>query len=474
MSTFGALNAAYRGLSAAQQAIGLAGQNIDNVGTDGYTRQRIEQTALGPVAQTMGAEAVPQVGEGVSVDGIARLGDALLDASVRSTSSSAGYAAQRSTAYQDIEATLQEPGTSGISAQLQSFWAAWQDVANQPGDPSAAATVIQNGQQLAAKLSSGYSALSSQWSGTLTEAQGMVTQVNTAASQIAALNSSIRSTLAAGGNANELIDQRSKLTESIASLAGGSVRQQADGTVTVFLGGNALVAGSTARAVQLTGSQSLADTASGGPSLVWADRPGVAVGLDGGKIAGDLSVLAPTDASGTGGPIAEAAADYNDIAMSLAQSVNAVHSQGKTASGATGLDFFSLDPALPPTQGLAVIPTDASGMATAAPGSGAADGSNADAIAQLGTQADSPDSQWASFVSGVGAASQAAQQQETTTQTAAASAKSAQTSGASVSLDEENVNLIAGQHAYQAAARVLTAIDQALDTLINHTGTVGL
>jgi flagellar hook-associated protein 1 len=43
-----------------------------------------------------------------------------------------------------------------------------------------------------------------------------------------------------------------------------------------------------------------------------------------------------------------------------------------------------------------------------------------------------------------------------------------------VSLDEESVNLVSAQHAYQAAARVLTAIDQALDTLINRTGTVGL
>ncbi|KHL02398.1 flagellar hook-associated protein FlgK [Sinomonas humi] len=474
MSTFGALNVAYRGLSAAQQAIDLAGQNIDNVGTDGYTRQRIEQSAVGPLAQAMGSAAVQQVGQGVSVDGIARLGDALLDTSVRSTSSSAGYAAQRSTAYQDIEATLQEPGTSGISAQLQSYWSSWQDLANQPGDASAASTVIQNGKQLAAKLSSGYSALSAQWASTQSETQGMVTSLNDAATQVAALNTTIRSTLAAGGNANELIDQRSKLTETIASLAGGTVRQQPDGTVTVFLGGNALVTGGTSRAVQLVGAQSMADTSSPAPSLVWADRPSVPVGPDGGTIAGDLSILAPANGSGTGGPIAEAAAQYNSFATSLAQAVNTVHAQGKTPSGTTGLDFFSLDPSRPAAQGLGVVPTDASGIATGAVNSGAKDGSNADAIAQLSTQTDSPDSQWASFVSILGSASQAAQQQATTTQGAATNAKTAQTSNASVSLDEENVNLLAGQHAYEAAARVLTALDQTLDTLINHMGTVGL
>ncbi|WP_138445237.1 flagellar hook-associated protein FlgK [Sinomonas susongensis] len=474
MSTFGALNAAYRGLSAAQQAIDVAGQNIDNVGTDGYTRQRLEQSAMGPLARTMGSAAVSQVGQGVSVDSIARLGNALLDASVRSTSSSAGYAAQRSTAYQAIETTLQEPGANGISAQLQSFWSSWQDLANQPNDASAAATVVQNGKQLAAELSSGYSALAAQWSSTQSEAQGMVTSLNDAAAQVAKLNTSIRSTLAAGGNANELIDQRSKLTETIASLAGGSVRQQSDGTVAVFLGGNALVTGGTSRAVQLTGPQSLADTSSGAPTLVWADRPSVPVGLDGGTVAGDLSVLAPANASGTGGPIAEAAAQYNEFTVSLAQAVNSVHSQGKTPSGATGLDFFAINPSLPAAQGLSVVPGDASGIASGALSTGTNDGSNADAVAQLSTQAGSPDSKWAAFVSRVGSSSQTAQQQETMTATAATTAKTAQTSGASVSLDEENVNLLAGQHAYQAAARVLTALDQTLDTLINHMGTVGL
>ena len=43
-----------------------------------------------------------------------------------------------------------------------------------------------------------------------------------------------------------------------------------------------------------------------------------------------------------------------------------------------------------------------------------------------------------------------------------------------VSLDEEMTNLISYQRAYQASARMMTTIDSTLDTLINHTGTVGL
>ena len=473
-STFGALGTAYRGLSAAQQAMDLAGQNIDNVGTDGYTRQRIDQSALGPAAPAGLAAPGPQVGQGVSVDRIERIGNALLDASVRSTASAAGYTAQRSAAYQRIEATLQEPGTDGISAQLQSFWAGWQDVANQPGEPAPAAVLLQNANQLASKLSDGYAALRDQWSATRADAQGMVTSLNDAASHIAALNKSIRSALAADGSVNELIDSRNRLTETIASLAGGTVRTEADGTATVYLGGNALVSGDTARSVQLAGAATMTDATPPVPQLVWADRPSVAVGLDGGTIAGTLSVLAPADGRGTGGPIAEAAAQYNALATSLANAVNAVHSAGQSTAGATGLPFFALNPALPAAQGLTVVPTDAGGIASGAAGAGPLDGSTADSIAQLSVQPGSPDSQWSAFVTAVGSSSKAAQEQEGLTETAAANAKQAQASGASVSLDEENANLLAAQHAYQAAARVMSAIDQALDTLINHTGTVGL
>ena len=58
-------------------------------------------------------------------------------------------------------------------------------------------------------------------------------------------------------------------------------------------------------------------------------------------------------------------------------------------------------------------------------------------------------------------------------ETSSAAAVNAQASTSGVDLDEENVNILAAQHAYQAAARVMSAIDQALDTLINRTGIVG-
>ena len=67
----------------------------------------------------------------------------------------------------------------------------------------------------------------------------------------------------------------------------------------------------------------------------------------------------------------------------------------------------------------------------------------------------------------------AAEQRATVLEASRASAENLQLSATSVDLDEESVNMLAYQRAYEGAARVLTALDEMLDTLINRTGVVG-
>ncbi|MDQ0754165.1 flagellar hook-associated protein FlgK [Arthrobacter sp. B3I4] len=468
MSTFGALNTAYRGLTAAQQGMNVAGQNIANAATEGYTRQRVQQSALAAPAQGLYGSGRPEAGQGVSVDAIARLGSSVLDASVRSASAQAAYAGVRSTALQGIEGILQEPGDNGISTALQGFWSAWQGAANQPDEDGPKGLLLNAANSLTDKISSGYQALQGQWSSVRAQAADAVDAVNAAATQVAAYNTTIRSTLNAGGSANELIDARAKLTETLSRLAGATVREQPDGTVDVHIGGNALVMGTSVRELELSGSQT-GDALGSSVQLLWKNPAGVA-SADGGEIAGALSVLAPAS-GGIGGAIAEAAESYNQLASALAGAVNTAHRAGTTGAGATGVDFFTVTGS-PAALGIAG-PSSTADIALKLPGKGALDTSIADQISQLGTGAASPDKVWSGIVTNIGVQSRGAQQREALTGAAQASAVTGRASQASVSLDEENVNLLTNQHAYQAAARVMTAVDEALDVLINRTGLVG-
>ena len=98
---------------------------------------------------------------------------------------------------------------------------------------------------------------------------------------------------------------------------------------------------------------------------------------------------------------------------------------------------------------------------------------SADVIVSYDSVGNAVDKQWSAFVVRVGVASKTEQQQSDLADMATSSATSAQLSGASVDLDEENMTMLSFQHAYQGAARVMTAVDEALDVLINHTGLVG-
>ncbi|KQO64925.1 flagellar hook-associated protein FlgK [Curtobacterium sp. Leaf261] len=473
VSTFGSLATAASGLGAARAGLDVVGQNIANAGTTGYTRQRVTQSSIPPVAQTgwlHGTNAL--VGQGVSVDGIARLGNMTLDAQVRASSAASGYATARSTALSNLETSLNEPGTNGLSARLDTMWSAWTGLQNDPADPASAGVVLSTAAQVATTLQTGSQAIDTQWTSARQSVDASVAELNSSAAQVADLNAQIRTTRAAGGSVNELTDKRDLLAQRISTLSGATVRGNDDGTIDVVVGGNALVSGISARSIAVSGANRLQDAAGSPVALSWVGGSGSAVSLDGGSIAGTLSMIAPANASGTGGALAEASAGYDRVATTLAAQVNALHQTGYTSTGATGVDFFGFTPGVPAAQGLTVLATDASGLATR-DAAGNYSGKVADAIGQLTTSTTGADTAWSNLVTGVGTIAKASANATTLTGLAASSAATQQQSGAGVDLDEENVNLLTYQHAYQGAARVLTAVDEMLDTLINHVGLVG-
>ncbi len=490
MSTFGGLNTAYTGLIAARKGLEVVGQNIANANTQGYTRQRITTSSVDAISRVGLMSAGVQAGQGVNVDGVARLGSAQLDAQVRSAAAVAGYSAVRSNALTAVEGSMNEPGKNGLSAQLDEFWAGWHDVANAPGENAPAGVLLGQAGVVTAQIGQGYQAVANQWSTTRGSVDGMVSEINGAAEQVAALNVQIRNAQTAGGGANELLDKRNSLTTTLAALTGGTVVDRGDGTVDVLVGGNALVSGDSAQKLVAIGAKSMTEAGSA-PHVEWAAHPGSTVAVDGGELAGAISLLAPAVTSGagmgTGGALAEAAESYNTFARNLADKVNAIHRTGSVSTNPTtaaGLDFFAYDPTRAAAS-LTVVPTTAAGIATGNPGSGAKDGSVADALAQLGagkavasagppvSYVQSPSTDWSNFVTGFAVTTRTELQHASLADLTSTAAVGAQLSNASVDLDEENVNLLMFQHAYQGAARVMTAVDEMLDTLINRTGLVG-
>ena len=257
MSTFSGLNTAYTALTAARRGMDIVGQNVANANTPGYTRQRLETSATSPLSRGFNSVG-PRVGQGVTVDNIARLGSLQLDARVRATVAVSGFSAVRANALSTLEVSLKEPGDNGISASLDEFWAAWQGVSKKPGDISSASVLLGQASTVASQIASGYQSVANQFTDVRSDLAAMADELNAAAAQIADLNGAIRLAVSGGGSANELMDQRSALATTVAALTGGTVREAGDGTVDILVGGNAMVTGDIFRPVEVTGGTTLA------------------------------------------------------------------------------------------------------------------------------------------------------------------------------------------------------------------------
>ncbi|GGJ82616.1 flagellar hook-associated protein 1 [Pilimelia anulata] len=465
-STFGGISTALSALYTQRYGMELAGQNVANANTEGYTRQRANLTPVGG-ATVPALYATPNHpgGTGVRVDAVDRLRDAFLENRGRAEHSQNSFLKGKQELMVRIENVFAEPSDTALASQLSDFWAGWGDVANRPGDAAARTQLLQRAEVVADGLRSGYDALGSQWETTRTQLDALSTRVNTTADAVAQLNQAITQAQAANLPVNEMRDERDLRLMELAELAGATTVARENGAVDVFVGGSTLVGGSTARHLAVTGASRLQDQAATPIEIRWVDN-----NLPAGVAAGSMG--AGMDALNTSIP--KYAGLLDDVARSLATEVNAVHSTGWGLDGSTNRDLFVDTTASVgiTARTIGVGFTDPSALA-ASQVNGTLDGSNATRMGALSALTNGPDAQYRAMVVGLGVESQSTQRKSEIQSRVTADMDALRSADSGVNLDEEMTNLVSYQKAYEAAARVLTSIDEALDTLINRTGLVG-
>jgi flagellar hook-associated protein 1 FlgK len=420
----------------------VTGQNIANVNTDGYSRQRVELTAT------------PGPGMGVTTGDTTRLRDQFLELRGYQEHAVDAGLQQSQSVLSRIELAFDEPSDSGLSKLISQFLANFDDVANNPDDQAARSQLVQQGQALTAGFAQLDTALATQRSSSVEELGSLVNEVNSSAARVAELNASISSAINNGFSPNELMDQRDQLIAQMAEQVGATVRPAEGGMVDVFVGGTALVRGSGTTALAMDVGTDPAQTV----RVTWADDS------------------YPAGLSGSAGALLSAVNDaiprYRDglaaVAQQLSDDVNALHRGGYALDGSTGRDFFVTAPdgSLQVNPAIAADPT-----LVAASGSAGAtrDGSVAQQIAGLTGVGD----RYHRLVVDLGVEAEAVNRRVDVQAAIVQHVDAARDSTAGVNLDEEMTSMLQFQHAYDAAARFLTAVDQTLDTLINQTGIVG-
>ena len=230
-------------LQAFQRSLDVTSQNISNVATPGYSRQ-IASLVTNP-AQQYGNGFV---GSGVSVNTITRVYNDYLAGQVRTSNSSYQRSNEFATDAAQVDNMFADP-TTGLSASLQAFSSAVQDMANSPSTSAPRQVVLAQAHALASQLQGYDNQLQTYSSQVDQRIQATANDITSLAQNIAQLNSQISLAASSGQPPNDLLDQRDQLLNQLSQDVNVSVTKQ-DNQVNVYIGnGQPLVIGSVASTV---------------------------------------------------------------------------------------------------------------------------------------------------------------------------------------------------------------------------------
>ncbi|HSV92342.1 MAG TPA: flagellar hook-associated protein FlgK [Desulfobacterales bacterium] len=453
----GVLSVGTSSLLAQQRAINVTGNNIANVNTPGYSRQRVSMQT-GTTAES----AIGMVAFGVNAGGVERIYDRFLGVQLDAETSGLGRWQAQQGMLDRVEVVFDESGGYGLNQALSEFWNGWQDLAMNPSGTTERTVLAGNAQNLADAIRGKYTELEK----VQTDIDGVLTgglaDVNRLTSGIAELNRKIAAIETTGGTANDFRDSRELALKELSEIISVSSYEDSQGQLVVSTGsGRTLVESGN------TWALTTRVNSAGHVDVMWPDASSgtdISAEIAGGKIGGWLQVRdVKIDAYQT---------RLNDLAQGLITEVNTLHTGGFDLNGVAGAAFFTGTGAADIAMSSAIL-SDTDRIAAAQTAAGAP-GNAGNAIAihalrnelTLGGGTTTFDDAANSLVSLVGSDAAEAKVYAAHQADMTSYLQSYRDSVSGVALDEEMVNLVKFQAAYNAAAKMITMADDMLDTLL--------
>jgi len=493
------------GLFISQKGLDVTGHNIANVDTAGYTRQRLALTAIDPYNADFKMRPLVRglVGGGVQVQLLEQIRDAFLDRQFRTEQADYSRWATRTTGLEYLEPLFDDGRASGITANIVRLFNAFDDLVHSSSDLEQRTIMRQAALTMMASMQTTYNSMITQHTVHNESIKAMADEINSIADSIAILNGAISRFERDGDGmqkANDLRDKRNLLLDQLSALVDIDYFENSQGQLTVKTCGEVLVYHTEANSITYT---TIASPAVAGQDI-WQLTLGATI-LDmnkvgGGELKGHLELRDNDQLENAGIPYF--INQLNALARALVVEINAIHRQGYThpnsgSPSQQGVDFFYVPPG-----GLNDItagnlrlsdkvsesvwniacsdePIDLSDPLNAKAGNQ----NIAKLLAALIDSTSLPNAAATGvttfngfILSMLAEYASLANHSKTLTQTLGYNVLNIENSRISisgVSLDEEMTNLMKYQHAYNGAARVITAFDEALDMLINRMGIVG-
>lgn len=445
------LEVAKRALIAQRLGLDITSNNIANASTPGFSRQRVDFAETPAVRTKYGL-----IGTGVTASHIGRVRERFIDQQVRAASDTFGYATTQQRILSQVEAAVNEPSDNGIASAISRFFNAFQDLSVHPEESSARNSVLQQGTLLA----QGFHRLNTnmkQLRGDLAnDVESKLRDINQLAKDISELDTKITNAMAEGLDPSALKDQRDINIDALAKLVKVNVSEDTSGSVMLSVGGTVIAS--------RAGAVTLSSAIVGNQIKIYAGNSTQETTILSGELGGVL------EAYNTALP--DFLSKLDQAAKALIDSVNALHVAGFSLENppSTGNNFFTGTSA----ENIGIDPAVANDTDKIAASLDGKPGNNemALAIANVRNEAllngntTSIPQFYNTFVSTVGTAINATDNTMRNQELILTQLENQRTAVSGVSIDEEMTNLIKYQRSFDAAAKVVVAVNDLFTTLL--------
>ena len=460
---YGMLNVAKTSLITQQKALDVTANNIANVNTEGYSRQRLNMEQNEPVRFEGGT-----LSTGVRANRtIQRIYDRFINAQLAEAAAKEGRWQAQGEILEKAELMFDEVSGYGLNHSMSQFWDAWQQLSNNPSGYTERVTLIGESQNMTDVFNKLTRDLDQVQQDSDVSIEGAVDDINTLTREMAELNLKIAEVEAGNEHsANDFRDQRDLKLKELSSLINVNSFEDADGYLTVVTAnGHTLV--DRVNSWNLTTDLN----ASGFNDVFWESSSGATQNITGdisdGKLKGWIEARDTV--------IPDYLSRLDDMAQSMITAVNTLHSSGLTMEAPpddTGIDFFSGTDASDIAVNSDIV--NNSNLLAAALNTEGVPGGNGNAIAiselqnslSMSGGTATVDEFYDSLVSDVGRNVSQAKVNTDHQSMVSLQLSTYREEVSGVSMDEEMVNMVQFQSAYSAAAKVVTAVDEMLQALI--------
>lgn len=462
--SFGGLYTSITGLQVSKQSLNTVSHNISNANNKNYVRQSVIHATNSYTTVGVGSF---QIGTGVNIAEIRQIRDEFLDLKLRREISSFGYHYAKSQILEDVEAVFNEITSSGLQSVMDEFWNNWNELYKEPESLTIRALVHESAVAFVDTVNHLSTQLGNIKMNLNSEILTKVNEVNSILKSIGELNSKIK--LVEGENskvkANDYRDERNALLDRLAELMPVTSYENSFGEVVVHLRGKELVSGNFISTLDIKQDNF-------GLAHIYFYNTNEKIDLNGqGELGGFIDAR---DKSVT------YYMDRLDILVhTVATEINKLHSNGVDLLGDTGTDFFvGVDNLQNAAANIKVNPDLANFNKIAISQSGAiGDGVIAKDIYELRNTKlfddMTVDDYYRDILLSLGLEREASRTIANNQDFLIKSIDEKRKSISGVSLDEEMADMIKFQHSYVANSRVINAIDEMIETIVNRVGIVG-